>query len=86
MSDKLFKFRLGEEVLIARKADYRTQDKSFFEKPSVVGTFHSKVYNIESRKLKSGHGNILIPIYRLAGLLGNFYSSELLAAGNFLYD
>jgi hypothetical protein len=79
LGDLLFKFKLGQRVLLALSADY-TSSKGTFSKRSVTGAFGSKIYKIYDRFLKSNAKLFVCPVYKLSGLEGHFYESELTPA------
>jgi hypothetical protein len=78
LAAKLFKYRVGQRVLLAIRADYTADviDKGAFYKPTVRGNF-GKVYTISERLLKSNSDLFLSVVYRLQELDGLFYDSEL---------
>jgi hypothetical protein len=78
MSKTLFRFQISQKVWLQRKLDHNITRKSQFEKPSDKGSF-SNVYTIKERSLKHDSKNFLAPVYKLHGISGYFYSSELRA-------
>jgi hypothetical protein len=78
---KIFKFDLGQRVLIARRADWKTVEKmKTFTKISTVGGFGSTVYTVGGRQLRgSKDGKTYIPMYSIneLGPSMHFYSHEL---------
>lgn len=85
-ADKLYRYRVGERVLLRRKTDYSEEkgavearlSKKFFLKPSEKGAFSEKVYTVRRRFLKGSRTGIaLLPAYKLVGKPGSFYEDEL---------
>ena len=84
MERKLFKFRVGETVLVLRKLDLGVKT-SQFDKTSVKGKFSKTLYTVTERKLKHNYKFTLVPAYRIAKkrtgevVPGFFYTNELLS-------
>jgi hypothetical protein len=72
----LFAYSPGQKVLLNKKADY-TVTKRTFAKTSVEGAYGERVYVVKSQILKTNY-YIHVPVYRLEGLKGAYYESELL--------
>jgi hypothetical protein len=79
MKRELFRFAVGEAVLLRKSADYTSQ-KSIFDKASVRGNFGPKPYTIRAASLKANGTLFYTPVYSLRGLRGWFYDSELIPA------
>jgi hypothetical protein len=73
----LFRYKVGDTVLLNRKADYELHDGKF-TKWSQVGTYGKRVYRISALVLKSNASLFLVPTYRLEGKLGLYYQENLL--------
>jgi hypothetical protein len=79
---KIFKFNLGQKVLLARKANWKDGGEKLksFTKISSVGGFGRKVFTVTGRQLRgSKAGKSYVPVYSL-GELGpamHFYTNEL---------
>jgi len=73
----LWRYAVGDKVLLSRRVDYDIKDKGYFEKPSVVGTFGPKVYTVTACRTKLSGDLFLCPVYELSDLTGVFYESEL---------
>jgi hypothetical protein len=72
-----FKFRVGQKVLLAKVSNYFTK-KSAFAKPSVEGSFGERVFTIQECLLKTDRTKRFYNfVYRLEGVEGLFYPSEL---------
>ena len=83
-SDKMreaigFKHRIGEKVLLSRSANYQLKSNAFTKK-SVEGSYGKKVYTIEAAFLKTTAKQFYTIVYKLEGIHGIFYSSELVPA------
>jgi hypothetical protein len=79
---KIFKFNLGQKVLLARNANWKfTEEKlKTFTKISSVGGFGKTVYTVTGRQLRSSKGSkTYVPVYSLGefGPSLHFYSNEL---------
>ena len=79
---KIFKFDLGQRVLLARKANWKETDEKLtaFSKISSVGGFGKTVYTISGRQLRSNKTRkTFVPVYSLQelGPSLHFYSNEL---------
>jgi hypothetical protein len=72
----LFAYSPGQRVLLNKKADY-TVTKRTFAKASVEGAYGERVYIVKSQILKTNY-YLHVPVYRLEGLKGAYYESELL--------
>lgn len=85
MSDKLFKFRLGQKVLVDRRATTEISDKnkSAWTKNSMQGAFGATVYTVKKRALRSSAKLTLIPVYQVDKGLSRIwlYEKELVALG-----
>lgn len=76
LSDKIFKYDIGDKVLLSRDANYNLK-QSKFTKRSVTGSFGPDPYIIIARKLKNTRNLFLTPVYGLKQLSGLFYETEL---------
>jgi hypothetical protein len=75
-----FKFRVGQKVLLAKVSNYFTK-KSAFDKPSVEGSFGDRVFTIRECLLKTDRTKRFYNfVYRLEGVEGLFYPTELIPA------
>ena len=77
----IFKFRLGEKVLLARRANWKDaeQKSGVFSKHSTVGGFGPKEYTISGRQLRQTAKRKFVAVYSLEEM-GNslhFYEAEL---------
>lgn len=83
----LWRYSVGDKVLLARRVDYALKDRQYFEKPSVVGAYGPVVYTITACRTKLNASYFLCPVYALTPLArsgtdpqpltGLFYESEL---------
>jgi hypothetical protein len=79
---KIFKFNLGQKVLLARQANWKEAEEKLkaFTKISMVGGFGKTVFTVSGRQLRCSKGcKSYVPVYSL-GELGpslHFYSNEL---------
>lgn len=83
-ASKIWKFKVGEKVLLSQSADY-TLDPKNFPKKSVTGAYPSGViYEVTSRKLKTTSDMFLTPVYEIKGpkgeMSGIYYQTELVPA------
>lgn len=92
---QIFKFALGQKVLLLRKANWKTASSSTdllgtgskskagkFFKPSSQGRFSKKLYTVSGRQLRMDKTNRkLIPVYSLSEMENHlhFYDNELKA-------
>ena len=74
-----FRFARGQRVLVSLSANYRIKS-SLFTKRSVVGSYGKRVYVVKDVFLKSNSKHTYSLCYRLFGLSGLFYQTELLPA------
>lgn len=75
----IWKYRVGQRVLVKRSADYtEKQGKGAFVKTSAVGSYSTKVRTISRTLWKTSSDYWIVPIYELEGLIGKFYESDLL--------
>jgi hypothetical protein len=76
---KLWKYKLGQRVLVAREADYEAegQKSNSFFKRSVDGSWAPTVRTVTDLWMKDSRYR-LTPTYAVSGLVGKFYESELL--------
>ena len=77
----LFRYSVGDWVLLARRADYTLKDKSVFEKPSERGSFGPREYQIIDRRIKQSANYFITPVYALTSkqtgrLSSYFYDTE----------
>ena len=80
----IFKFGLGQKVLLARRANWKEGEKNQFAKHSVVGGFGPKVYTVSGRQLRQSaakNRKMFVAVYGLSELGPNlhFYEAELKA-------
>jgi hypothetical protein len=73
----LWKFEIGDLVVLAKSVDYSRKKKGAFDKKSVKGSFGSRVYEITGRRLKSNGKHFLVAVYSVGGLSGLYYPGEL---------
>ena len=78
MAGLLFRYPVGQKVLLARSANY-SEVAGAFNKHSVRGSFGLTPYVVTEQVLKSGGPYFLTPCYRLANLQGLYYQRELRA-------
>ncbi len=83
---KIFKFNLGDRVVVARAANWKDGDEKLgqFKKVSMLGVFGHKIYTISGRQLRSTKArDRYVEVYSLAefGSLMHFYAKELKLAG-----
>lgn len=84
LQGKLWKYSIGQKVLIAREADYEakgqqtTKGGSFFKR-SIEGAWAPTVRTIKDLWLKDSK-YFLTPVYEIQSLHGLFYESEVLPA------
>jgi hypothetical protein len=84
---KIFKYNLGQRVLLARRANWKDNQEKLktFTKISTAGGFGSAVYTVTGRQLRASKGSkSYVPVYSL-GELGpslHFYTNELKPAPN----
>ena len=77
----IFKFGLGQRVLLARASNWKEQKRGF-EKRSTLGGFGSAVYTVSARQLRQSAGkNKFVAVYALEefGNSLHFYEAELRA-------
>jgi hypothetical protein len=74
-----FKFDAGSKVQVSRNANYNVKLDAFTKK-SVEGNYSKKVYTVEYGFLKSSNDHYLCQMYKVRGLKGIFYSTELIPA------
>lgn len=82
----IFKFSLGQKVLLARRANWKESDGKSgpFTKHSTVGGFGPKIYTISGRQLRQTKGLKYVAVYGLEelGRSLHFYDAELKAVTN----
>jgi hypothetical protein len=76
LSRFLWKFKVGDLVLLARDVDYNIRGKTF-TKASVEGTYGDRVYTVTATTTKLNSDLFITPVYRLSGMTGLFYQTEL---------
>jgi hypothetical protein len=74
-----FKLAVGQKVLLATSSNYNFKSGAFAKK-SVEGAYGKKVYEIERQLLKSNASHHYNMVYKLKGMEGIFYPSELIPA------
>jgi hypothetical protein len=79
---KIFKYNLGQKVLLARRANWKETDEKLktFTKISMAGGFGKTVYTITGRQLRCSKGcKSYVPVYSLGEMSPSlhFYSHEL---------
>lgn len=79
---KIFKFKLGETVVVARNANWKFGEEKLgqFGKVSMIGGFGTKIFTISGRQLRMNKAqNRYVEVYSLAefGPSLHFYSKEL---------
>ena len=80
--DRIFKYRVGDPVLVARAAGAAAaassaEEKSTFFKRSVSGSYGARVHRVSDRFLKATSKLIMLPVYRLQDSDGLFYEHEI---------
>jgi PAS domain-containing protein len=86
LSRFLWKYKVGDRVLLARRVDYDLRGRHHFEKPSVTGSFGPTVYLVTSCTTKKNWQLFICPVYTLSRrqdgvpLSGKFYEVELAPA------
>jgi len=74
LADKIFKFKLGDFVLIRRG-----KEKNAFSKPSMIGGFSETPFRVKRRLLKDSANLFLTPVYELEKKKGYFYQNDLVS-------
>ena len=78
MAKRIYRYDLGERVLIRRKTlGSDKEGKGTFVKTSVIGTYNPHEFIIAERSLKHTRDTFLTPVYKVATLDQNFYESDL---------
>ena len=83
---RVFRFGVGEKVLLARKADPQLKNTTF-SKPSLQGDYGQAVFVVVKQVLRTNREHVLIPMYKLKrsedgrNKYGLFYESQLVRAG-----
>ena len=72
-------FKSGDRVLISKSANY-TLRKDAFTKKSIDGTFSRKTYVVDRPVLKANSDQFFTVAWKIHGLEGLFYSTELVKA------
>jgi hypothetical protein len=83
-NDSIFKYKPGDKVYLARRADWKNQKLHSFFKTSHWGTFGPTIYTIASRQLRATKNfKGYVPVYALKEIGSEhfFYSVELKNAG-----
>jgi len=77
VSDKIFKFKVGEKVSLSAFADYRNKDT--FLKATEKGVFSTEEHVVVGKELRADKSfEYLIPVYKLRSLPRSiFYETEL---------
>jgi hypothetical protein len=74
----VWRYDVGDKVILARRSDYALKDRHYFEKASVVGAYGPEVRTVVRRVAKHSGKLFVCPVYELSGLEGTFfYDSEL---------
>ena len=73
------KYHVGTKVLLARSANY-TLKSDVFTKKSVEGSYGKKVYEVSNVFLKATNNQFYSLMYKIKGLEGIFYATELIPA------
>ena len=73
------KFFKGSKVLLSRSANYTLKSNAFTKK-SQEGSYGKKVYEVSNVFLKSTRNQYFSIMFKLKGLKGVFYNSELIPA------
>jgi hypothetical protein len=76
-SKMLWKFSVGDRVLVERKQNYKEKNSAFL-KTSVHGAYAPTAHVIEGLFLKSNGVLFLTPVYKLKDVKGYFYENSLL--------
>lgn len=79
---KIFKFNLGDRVLLARRANWKETDEKLksFTKISSVGGFGKSIFTVSGRQLRTNKSaKLFVPVYSLQelGPSLHFYTNEL---------
>ena len=74
-----FKHQVGAKVLLSKSANYKLKTDKF-AKSSAEGSYSKKVYEIDQVFLKTNASQYLSLVYRIRGLEGLFYSTEVVPA------
>lgn len=81
LSRYLWRYAVGDRVLLARRVDYDLRDRTYFEKPSVTGAYGPRVLTVTACRTKLNADFFLCPVYALSSasgpMTGLFYESEL---------
>lgn len=73
------KYIVGSKVLLSRSANYNLKSDAFTKK-SELGSYGKKVYTVTNVFLKSNSKHFYSLMYKLKGMEGIFYSTELIPA------
>lgn len=75
----VFKFGLGQKVLLARRANWRDEKSGAFSKHSTLGGFGTREYTVGGRQLRQTASNKFVAVYGLEefGHELHFYEAEL---------
>ena len=74
----LFRFDVGDAVILARRSDFSLVDRQKWEKVSTEGSFGPRVHFVARRLGRNSKKNVLVPAYELRDLRGTlFYEFEL---------
>jgi hypothetical protein len=84
---KIFKYNLGDRVLVARAANWKdgSEKERTFVRASMRGGFGKKVYTVSGRQLRTTkHFKAYVPVYSLEEMSPSlhFYTNELKLAPN----
>lgn len=74
-----FKFQVGQKVLLSRSANYTLKTDKFLKK-SAEGSYSKKVYTVDEVFLKTNAKHYYTMCFKIRGLEGMFYSTELVPA------
>lgn len=82
--DKLFKFQIGQTVLVRSDSNYSSQKKTF-KKKSLEGSFDSEIFVVVRKLLKASGRLFVTPVYKIQGkksglLKSLFYETDLVPA------
>ena len=72
-------FQTGDRVLVSKSANYEIK-KDAFTKKSITGNYSKRVYTIDKPVLKANADQFLTIAYKINGLEGLFYPSEITRA------
>ena len=78
LGKKLWRYDVGQNVLLRVGASYVEKKSSAFSKTSTTGSFSRRTYVVARRVLKSSGDLFLCPLYQLSKVTGLVYEADLL--------